>query len=63
MLTLSTSTNVEHKNTNVEKNKQTSMNAEQRYPDDMSRYWRKKYNALGIQTQEIKDNDALIPYL
>ena len=29
----------------------------------MSRYWRKKYNALGIQTQEIKDNDALIPYL
>ena len=50
-------------NTNVEKNKQTRTNAEQRYPDDMSRYWRKKYNALGIQTQEIKDNDALIPYL
>ena len=39
------------------------MNAEQRYPDDMCRYWRKKYNALGIRTQEIKDIDALIPYL
>ena len=45
------------------KTKQTSTNAEQRNPDDMSRYWRKKYNALGTRTQEIKDNDALIPYL
>ena len=47
----------------LKKNKQTSTNAEQRYPDDMSRYGREKYNVLGIQTQEIKDNDALIPYL
>ena len=47
----------------LKKQKQTSTNAEQRYPDDMCRYWRKKYNALGTRTQEIKDNHALIPYL